>query len=409
MEFSDCPIKVLAKHLSQSNAGCVLLKWTGAQTAISEAEYSRDFVGNEVVGKPRGLSRGSSLGVNAMKKFVTLGLFAAHCLIVLVGYATPPQEGAQHLRLVETIPMPGVQGRLDHSAVDLKGKRLFVAALGDTQNTVEVIDLKSSKRVASIPGQSKPQGVFYSAEFNKLFVANGTDGTCKIFDATTLRLLDSLSVGGDADHVGYDPATKYLYVGHGDATKGALSVIDTRTNKQVEDIKTDARPGGIKFDKGSPRIFVTLAGATTLGVVDRSKHQQVDTWPVSGVQGNVSLAYDEKDHRLFAGSRMPPMISVFDTTSGKQIEQVEGIAGIDDLWYDAQLKRLYASGGRGTDVGYVYVYQQKSPDQYEMISKIPTAASAGTSLWVPELNRLFVAAPASDKKDARVMVFEPQP
>jgi len=45
--------------------------------------------------------------------------------------------------------MPNVQGRLDHSAVDLKGKRLFVAALGDNQNTVEVIDLKSGKRVAS--------------------------------------------------------------------------------------------------------------------------------------------------------------------------------------------------------------------------------------------------------------------
>jgi len=304
--------------------------------------------------------------------------------------------------------MPGVQGRLDHSAADLKGRRLFVAALGDNQNTVEVVDLKSGKRVASIPGQSKPQGVFYSADFKKLFVANGTDGTCKIFDANTLKLIDSLPVGADADHVGYDPATKYLYVGTGDAKAGALSVIDTRTNKHVEDIKTDARPGGIKFDASSPRIFVTLAGSTNLGVVDRSKHQQVETWPVTGVQGNVSLALDEKDHRLIAGSRTPPMLSIFDTTSGKQISQVEGIAGIDDLWYDAQHKRIYASGGRGTDVGFVYIYQQKSPDQYELVSKISTAASAGTSLWVPNFNRLYVAAPASDKQEAGVMIYEPQ-
>ena len=91
--------------------------------------------------------------------------------------------------------MPNVQGRLDHSAVDLKRKRLFVAALGDNQNTVEVINLKSGKRVASIPGQSKPQGVFYSSDLAKLFVANGTDGTCKIFDANTLKLIDSLAIG----------------------------------------------------------------------------------------------------------------------------------------------------------------------------------------------------------------------
>lgn len=337
------------------------------------------------------------------KHFVLLPLF-------LLGWAAPMRgQASSPLKLLETIPMPGVQGRLDHSAVDLKRKRLFLAALGDNQNTVEVIDLQAGKRISSIPGQSKPQGVFYSPSTQKLFVANGTDGTCKIFDAETLKLIDSLAVGANADHVGYDPATGYLYIGVGDAKDGALSVIDTRSNKHIEDIKTDARPGGIKFDKGSARVFVTLAGATNLGVVDREKRQQIATWPVTGVQGNVSLAIDEKHHRLFAGSRMPPMISVFDTTSGKQTAQVEGIAGIDDLWYDALHKRLYASGGRGTDVGYVYVYQQKGSDQYEMISKVPTAASAGTSLWVPELNRLFVAAPAGDKQDAGVMVFEPQP
>ncbi len=354
------------------------------------------------------LSRISLSGGHIMRKYVTLGLLAANCLIVLGIWATPPQQSTELLRLVQTIPLPGVQGRLDHSAVDLKGKRLFVAALGDNQNTIEVVDLKANKRVSSIPGQSKPQGVFYSSELKKLFVANGTDGTCKIFDVTTLKLIDSLAVGADADHVGYDPSTKYLYVGVGDAKSGALSVIDTRTNKHVEDIKTDARPGGIKFDKSSPQIFVTLAGATNLGVVDRSKRQQIATWPVSGVQGNVSLALDEKDRRLFAGSRTPPMISIFDTTSGKQISQVEGIAGIDDLWYDARHHRIYASGGRGTDVGFVYIYEQKDPDHYELVGKVPTAPSAGTSLWVPELNRLYVAAPANDKQDAGVMIFEPQ-
>src|SRR5882672_4797404 len=197
-------------------------------------------------------------------------------LILLLGFAGRAYgQTSAPLKLLQKIPMPNVQGRLDHSAVDLKGKRLFVAALGDNQNTIEVVDLTANKRVASIPGQSKPQGVFYSSEFKKLFVANGTDGTCKIFDANTLKLIDSLSIGADADHVGYDPATKYLYVGVGDAKSGALAVIDTRTNKHIEDIKTDARPGGIKFDKSGAQIFVTLAGATNLGVVDRKKRQQV--------------------------------------------------------------------------------------------------------------------------------------
>jgi YVTN family beta-propeller protein len=338
-----------------------------------------------------------------MKKHLALLLG----LLLAFAVKAPGQANAP-LKQVEKIPMPGVKGRLDHSVVDLKGNRLFVAALGDNQNTIEVLDLKASKRIFSIPGQSKPQGVFYSPNFNRLFVANGTDGTCKIFGGSDYKLIDSLAVGADADHVGYDPATKFLYVGVGDAKSGALSIIDTRTNKHVADIKTDARPGGIKFDKSGSRIFVTLAGATNLGVVDRKKREQAATWPVTGVQGNVSLALDEKHHRLFAGSRNPPMLTVFDTASGKQISQVEGVAGIDDLWYDAAHQRIYASGGRGTDVGFVYIYQQKDADHYELAAKVPTAASAGTSLWVPELNRLYVAAPASEKEDAAVLVFEPQ-
>src|ERR1700692_1097367 len=163
--------------------------------------------------------------------------------VLLVGFvATAHGQASPPLKLLQKIPMTNVKGRLDHFGLDLAGKRLFVAALGDDQNTVEVIDLNSGKWISSIPGQSKPQGLFYSPDFKKLFVANGTDGTCKIFTGDTFKLIDSLPLGTDADHVGYDAATKYLYVGFGDAKSGGLAIIDTRTNKHIGDIKTDARP-----------------------------------------------------------------------------------------------------------------------------------------------------------------------
>jgi WD40 repeat protein len=312
------------------------------------------------------------------------------------------------LKLLQKIPMPNVKGRLDHFGVDLKGQRLFVAALGDDQNTVEVIDLKAGKWIASIPGQSKPQGLFYSPDFKKLFVANGTDGTCKIFAGDTFKLIDSLPIGPDADHVGYDPSTKYLYVGFGDAKSGGLAIIDTRTNKHVADIKTDARSGGIKIEKSKPRTFVTLTGAGNLGVVDLKKREQVSTWP-TGASTNVALSLDEGHHRLFDGVRDPATLIVLDTESGKEISRLEGVAGIDDLWYDSARNRVYSSGGRGFDIGFVYTYQEKDADHYELIGKVPTAPGAGTSFWLPELNRLFVGAPANDKEGAAILVFEPQP
>src|SRR5215468_7747681 len=168
-------------------------------------------------------------------------VFAIICLILaLMGTRTAQAQDRFPLQRVQTIPMPNVFGRMDHLGVDLEGGRLFAAALGNNQNTVEVIDLKAGKRISSIRGQSMPQGVFYSADFKRLFVANGRDGTVKIFRGDSLELLDSLSIGGNADHVGYDQMTKHLYVGTGipNSRVGALAIIDTQTNKQIGSIQT---------------------------------------------------------------------------------------------------------------------------------------------------------------------------
>src|SRR5215468_2594745 len=334
------------------------------------------------------------------------------CLILATPMGTRTAQAQDiPLQRVQTIPMPGVSGRMDHLGVDVEGGRLFAAALGNNQNTVEVIDLKAGKRIFSIRGQSMPQGVFYSADFKKLFVANGKDGTVKSFREDSFELLDSLSIGTNADHVGYDQATKYLYVGIGipNSRAGALSIIETRTNKQIGVIQTDTRPGGIKIETSGPRIFVTLAGLPKVGVVDREKHEQTAAWPLKGVPGVVALALDETHHRLFGGSRNPPMLIVLDTESGKQITELDGVEGIDDLWYDAGRNRIYASGGRGAAAGFVYVYQQKDAGHYELTAKVPTRANAQTSIWVPQLNRYYISASANDKEEAAILVFEPQP
>jgi len=140
--------------------------------------------------------------------------------------------------------MPNVFGRLDHLGIDVESGRLFAAALGDRQNTVEVIDLKAGTRTFSIHGQSMPQGVFYSADFKRLFVANGRDGTVKSFRGDNLGLIDSLSIGTGADHVGYDEATKYLYVGVGipNSRAGALALSTHAPIKKLEQSRRIAAP-----------------------------------------------------------------------------------------------------------------------------------------------------------------------
>jgi hypothetical protein len=350
-------------------------------------------------------------------------VLAAICLLLApAGARNAYAQAKVPLKLVQTIPLPNVHERMDHLGVDIKGKRLFAAALGDNQNTVEVVDLKSGKRIFTIPGQSKPQGIYYSEDSKKLFVANGGggasivtgDGTVKVYDGTTYKLLDSMSVGIDADHVNADPDTKLLYVGVGDTKGGALIIIDTRTGKQIGDIKTETGPGGIMIEKSTGRIYVRGRGTPNLGVIDLAKGKEIAIWPVKGTTQSYALALDQENHRLFNTSRNPPALIVFDTESGDQITTLESVSGIDDVWYDAKLKRIYATGGRGPGGesfvdGYIAVYQQKDPDHYELIGKVPTRPGTCTSIWVPEFNRLYASTPGTQSQEAAIMVFEPQP
>jgi len=114
------------------------------------------------------------------------------------------------LSLKSQIPLPNVNGRIDHMSVDVKGRRLFVAAVEN--HTLEVIDLKSGQRVHTIAELAEPQGVFYDASTNRVFVACGTDGATKIFDGTTFQVLATVKFPDDADNIRYDARGKRAIV-----------------------------------------------------------------------------------------------------------------------------------------------------------------------------------------------------
>src|SRR5467141_2775397 len=336
-----------------------------------------------------------------------------YCLLIGLIFALPALADAQSaapLRLVRTIHLPNVKGRLDHMDVDVKGKRLFVA--GVENGSVEVVDLGAGKWVRSIPGFQKPQGSAYVESLNKLFVASGDDGMLRVFCGDTLELLDSTKLDLGPNRVVYDPHTELLYVGYGgkDAGKdyGQVGVIDAKTNKHVGDIKVDGHPGELLLNQSGKTLFVFVSATSKVQVVDTNKREVVFTWPVSS-QRNGDGALDEKTHRLFIGTRTPPRMIVMDSQTGKEIANLPTVEGMDGVYFDPRLKQIYISGGRDFDVGYVFVYQQKDADHYEAIGKILTRSGAGTSFWSPELNRYYVAAPGHGNEQAAILVFEPEP
>jgi len=325
--------------------------------------------------------------VSTLRRAVATGWLAGAFL------AATPALAAAALELIATIALPGVKGRIDHLSADVAGHRLFVAALGN--DTVEVLDTQRGQR-RSIAGLGEPQGVLYLA--NRLFIANGSGDRVDVVDADSLAVLERISGMPDADNVRHDASAGKVVVGYG---KGALRFIDPQTGESAGEIALPGHPESFQLEQAGRRAFVNVPTAHAVVVVDREKRTALANWSTGAAVANFPMALDEAGHRLFVGTRMPAALLVFDTESGKVVARLSIGGDTDDLFFDAERKRLYVICGEGR----VEVVRQAAPDRYVTEETIRTAARARTGLFVPEESRLYVAAPAQEANPARVLVF----
>ncbi|TMG82689.1 MAG: hypothetical protein E6H78_14105 [Betaproteobacteria bacterium] len=305
--------------------------------------------------------------------------------------------GEPPLVLVATIPMPDVKGRIDHLDVDVKGHRLFITALGN--NTVEVLDIGANRHAKSIPGFGEPQGLAYLPESNRLYVANGSAGRVDVLDGGSLVPLKRIAKLDDADNVRYDSAQRAVVIGYG---KGALRIIHADTTESAGDIPLSGHPESFQLEQAGSRAFVNVPSARQVAVVDRAKREVIATWEVPGARENFPMALDEKDKRLFVGTRSPGMVLVYDTDSGKVIAKLQIGGDTDDIFFDPERKRVYVICGEGR----IDIFRAESRDRYASEGSIQTAPRARTGLFVPGDGKLYVAAPATRASPARVLVYQ---
>ena len=324
-----------------------------------------------------------------------------HCTLLFYWFGTAFLafgQPAAPLRLESRIELPGVNGRIDHLSVDIKSKRLFVAALGN--HTLEVLDLNASRVVKSIPELAEPQGVLYDPATNKLFVACAGDGSTRIFDARSYQLLTTAHFSADADNLRYEPENRRVIVGYGE---GALGMLDEKGNKAAE-IRLDAHPESFQLESKGPRIFVNVPDRKEIEVADRRKGTVVARWPVTRAQKNFPMALDEAHGLLFTGCRAPARLLVLNLSDGKVIAEPPIVGDTDDLFYDSARQRVYVIGGEG----FIDTLRQVDAGHYERIDRTKTAPGARTGLFVPAFNRLYVAVPHRGAQHAEVLVYETQ-
>lgn len=313
----------------------------------------------------------------------------------------PSLAQAAELELVQTIPLKGKPGGLDHLALDSKRDRLLVA--NKTNNTLDVVDLKAGALLKQVPNQTGIQGIAYAPDLDRIFVGLGANGLCNIFDGETYNAVKTIKFADDADNVRYNPKTQMAYVVHAEKS---LAVISARTNTVKVDIKLSAEGEGFVLEENRPRLYITTPSPCQIIVIDTDKNETVATYRVNAASNSHPVALDETNHRLYVGCRKEPMIVILDTESGKEIGSVPIPGDVDDVFLDSKRKRLYASCGDG----FLVVFKVTDANHLEEVEKIPTAKGAKTSLYLPETGRLYLAVPRQEGKDGpEIRVFQAKP
>jgi DNA-binding beta-propeller fold protein YncE len=321
------------------------------------------------------------------------------CFAMLTGSAKSAEStGARPLQLEAKVALGNVRGRIDHRAVDLKRQRLFVAELGN--DTVGIVDLAARRVIRTLEGLNEPQGVGYEPSTDTLFVANARDGSVKLFEGNTYAAKGQIELGNDADNVRIDGTGRRVVIGYGD---GGLAVLDPSTRDKIQNVPLKAHPESFQIDPDTGRIFVNLPDAHAIAVVDGRSGKQIANWRMEK-GGNFAMAVDRDRDRILLAFRSPPEIAAFSMTDGKAVSTADTCGDVDDLFVDAKRARIYVSCG----LGFIDVFEANGAP-YRRVARVPTAAGARTSLFVPEMDRLVVAVRAGQADPASIWIFRPMP
>jgi DNA-binding beta-propeller fold protein YncE len=294
------------------------------------------------------------------------------------------------------IALGQVSGRIDHLAIDLKRQRLLVAELGN--NSLGVVDLAAGKMLRRITGLSEPQGVAYVPFSDGAFVANAGDGSVRVLRGEDLAPIGRIELGDDADNVRVDTARKRVLVGYG---KGALAVIDPLGLSKIADIPLKAHPEGFQIDETGTEAFVNVPNAGEITVVDLAGAGG-QSLSVHGVRSNFPMAIDRDLNRVVVVFRSPPTLMALSSQDGHVVAQTSTCSDADDVFVDAKRRHVYVSCGEGAVD--VFVTEEAG---YRRLARVPTVPGARTSLFLPELDRLFVAVRAGASEPAAIWVFRP--
>lgn len=333
-------------------------------------------------------------------------LIASCAALALAGCTSKPAPAAaapeSPVKVAGHTDLPGYAGDFDHFAVDEPDGRLFLA--GEDGGALEVFDLKTGALIKSLPGFDAPHSLLYMPATGELLVIANTGS--RVLDAKTLETKREVDLAPGADSADYDASRNRLYVVTGGKdvkmTTSALVEIDPATGKSFGDTKFDGdHTEALAVEQGGDRIFINQTDKNLLDVVDKQTHAIKTKWKIAEAEQNAPIAMDEKTHRLFVVTRKPGKLLVVNADTGATVQAFDAPMRVDQVLWDAANRRIYVCGGDG----HLLVVEQDDADHYRALAPVATPPASKTGVFVPSLNRLYLAASPGETKSMAQLVW----
>jgi hypothetical protein len=318
------------------------------------------------------------------------------CAAALVAAISAAPALAGALALERSIPLDSISGRFDHFAYDSARRMIFLAAT----NAGELLKISlDSGRIVDRVGLPEGHGVLHLPDLHAVAATSEGDGAIEIFNDSSLETIANIDHIDDVDNIRRDPRSGSVLVGCG---HGALVVIDPIAWKLRRQFLLPAHPEAFEVDPPTGNVLINVPEINAIIALDQGDGSG-PRWALHREASNFPMALDARGRRLYVATRRPPRLVVFDADSASRIGSANIGGDADDLWFDARRRRVYVSCGEGL----ISIVDVRDPSAPRVVGHAQTSEGARTSIWIPSLDRLLVAAPASGAHQSRILVFRP--
>jgi YVTN family beta-propeller protein len=302
-------------------------------------------------------------------------------------------------KIVRRMPVGG-DGGWDYLKVDPDAHRIYISR----GSHMMVVDEVSGKVAGdfSVGNTKNMHGIALATDLGKGFTSNGDANTVTIVDLKTLKPISDIAIPGkDPDSIIYDPGTKRVFTFNGKSNDS--TVIDATSGKVVGTVALGGKPEEPQLD-GKGNVFVNIEDKSAMVQFDaKTLAVKGSPWPLAPCEGPSALAFDAKNHRLFAAC--DKVMVVVNADTGKVVASPPIGGDPDGNGYDANTGTLFAACREGL----VSVIHQDSADKYSVVGNIPTQFGTRTMALDPKTGHVFTvtadfkaaAAPTPDNPRPR--------